>query len=124
MKYFFSAGEYSGDMHAATLIREVRKKDSQAKIWGMGGPLMAEAGADLLVDPTSDSTIGFWEIGKKFFSFKKYLSQLTRFLKENRPDVMVWVDFGGFNLLLAEQASALSIPVVCIFPPSAWAYGK
>jgi len=124
LKYFFSAGEYSGDMHAATLIREVRKKDSQAKIWGMGGPLMAEAGADLLVDPTSDSTIGFWEIGKKFFSFKKYLSQLTRFLKENRPDVMVWVDFGGFNLLLAEQASALSIPVVCIFPPSAWAYGK
>ncbi len=111
-------------MHAADLIRAVRKKDPQAKIWGMGGPLMAKAGAEILIDPTIDSTIGFLEAGKKLFRFKKYLGQLSRFLKEKRPDVLVWVDFGGFNRLLAEKAAALSIPVVCIFPPSAWAYGK
>ncbi len=124
MKYFFSAGEHSGDMHAADLIRAVKKKDPQAKIWGMGGPLMAKAGAEILIDPTIESTIGFLEAGKKLFRFKKYLNQLSRFLRENQPDVLVWVDFGGFNRLLAEKAASLSIPVVCIFPPSAWAYGK
>lgn len=45
-------------------------------------------------------------------------------MQENRPDVVVWVDFGGFNRLLAERAAALAIPVVCLFPPAAWAYGK
>ncbi len=124
MKYFFSAGEHSGDLHAAALIREVRRLDPAAEIWGMGGPLMAEAGAEIVIDPTRESTFGYLEAAKKYFVFKKYFKQLTRLLKERRPDVMVWVDFGGFNVLLAEQAAALSIPVVCLFPPSAWAYSK
>ena len=124
MNYFFSAGEHSGDLHAAALIRAVRRQDPAAEIWGMGGPLMAEAGAEIIIDPTRESTFGYLEAAKKYLVFKKYLKQLTRLLKERRPDVMVWVDFGGFNLLLAEQAAALSIPVVCLFPPSAWAYSK
>ncbi|HHT49844.1 MAG TPA: lipid-A-disaccharide synthase [Firmicutes bacterium] len=124
MKYFFSAGEYSGDLNASSLIRELRDQDPTAQIWGMGGPLMAAAGAEILFDPTAESTIGFWEAARKYFIFKRYLNEFTSFLKENRPDVVVWVDFGGFNVLLAERAAALSIPVVCVFPPSAWAYGK
>jgi len=124
VKYFFSAGEYSGDLNASELIRELRSQDPAAWIWGMGGPLMAAAGAEILFDPTAESTIGFWEAARKYFIFKQYLDEITRFLKENRPDVVVWVDFGGFNVLLAERAAALSIPVVCVFPPSAWAYGK
>ena len=124
MKYFISAGELSGDLHAAALIQELRNQDPEAQIWGMGGPLMAAAGAEILFDPTAESTIGFWEAAKKIWVFKRRLSEFTRFLQENRPDVVVWVDFGGFNRLLAEQAAALSIPVVCLFPPAAWAYGK
>ena len=123
MKYFFSAGEFSGDLHASALIRELRKQDPEAQISGMGGALMAAAGAEILFDPTAESTIGFWEAARKFFMFKSQLDEFTSYLKANRPDVVVWVDFGGFNVLLAEQAAALSIPVVCIFPPSAWAYG-
>lgn len=124
MKYFISAGEHSGDLHAAALIRELKKQDPEARVWGMGGPLMAAAGAEILFDPTAESTIGFWEAAKKVWVFKRRLAEFTRFLQENRPDVVVWVDFGGFNRLLAEQAAAQSIPVVCLFPPSAWAYGK
>jgi len=123
VKYFFSAGEYSGDLHAAALIRELKSQDPAAQIWGMGGPQMAAAGAEILFDPTAESTIGFWEAARKFFVFKRYLEDFTRFLKENRPDAVVWVDFGGFNTLLAERAAALSIPVICLFPPAAWAYG-
>ncbi|NLM37556.1 MAG: lipid-A-disaccharide synthase [Firmicutes bacterium] len=124
MKYFISAGEHSGDLHAAALIRELRKQDPEARVWGMGGPLMAAAGAEILFDPTAESTIGFWEAAKKVWVFKRRLAEFTRFLQQNRPDVVVWVDFGGFNRLLAERAAALSIPVVCLFPPAAWAYGK
>lgn len=124
MKYFISAGEHSGDLHAASLIQEIRKQDPKAQIWGMGGPLMAAAGAEIMFDPTAESTIGFWEAAKKVWVFRRRLSEFTYFLRENRPDVVVWVDFGGFNRLLAEQAAALSIPVVCLFPPAAWAYGK
>jgi len=124
VKYFISAGEHSGDLHAASLIQEIRKQDPKAQIWGMGGPLMAAAGAEIMFDPTAESTIGFWEAAKKVWVFRRRLSEFTYFLRENRPDVVVWVDFGGFNRLLAEQAAALSIPVVCLFPPAAWAYGK
>ncbi|NLC53209.1 MAG: lipid-A-disaccharide synthase [Firmicutes bacterium] len=124
MKYFISAGEHSGDLHAAALIQEIRNQDPKAQVWGMGGPLMAAAGAEILFDPTAESTIGFWEAAKKIWVFQRRLSEFTRFLRENRPDVVVWVDFGGFNRLLAERAAALSIPVVCLFPPAAWAYGK
>lgn len=124
MKYFISAGEHSGDLHAAALIQELRRQDPQAQIWGMGGPYMAAAGAEVLFDPTAESTIGFWEAAKKIWLFKRRLSEFSRFLQENRPDVVVWVDFGGFNRLLAERAAALAIPVVCLFPPAAWAYGK
>lgn len=111
-------------MHAAALIRAVRQQDPVAQIWGMGGPLMAEAGAEIIIDPTRESMFGYFEAAKQYVVFKKHLTLLTRLLKERRPDVMVWVDFGGFNILLAEQAAALSIPVVCMFPPSAWAYGQ
>ena len=123
MRYFFSAGELSGDLHAAALIRELRKQDPEAQITGMGGSLMAAAGAEILFDPTAESTFGFWEAARKVLMFKRQLANFTSFLKANRPDAVVWVDFGGFNVLLAEQAAALSIPVVCLFPPAAWAYG-
>ena len=124
MKYFFSAGEHSGDMHAATLIRHIKALDPEAKFWGMGGPLMAQEGVEILYDPTKISTIGFWEAVKNYSRFKKYLARFSQFFREERPDVLVWVDFGGFNVRLAEKAKALGIPVVCLFPPAAWAYGK
>ncbi|HEY8344723.1 MAG TPA: lipid-A-disaccharide synthase [Bacillota bacterium] len=124
MKYFLSAGEHSGDTHAAALIRHIKELDPEARFWGMGGPLMAREGAEILFDPTKISTIGFWEAVKNYSRFKKYLQEFSGFFREKRPDVVVWVDFGGFNVRLAEKANALGIPVVCIFPPAAWAYGK
>ncbi|HHU51523.1 MAG TPA: lipid-A-disaccharide synthase [Firmicutes bacterium] len=124
MKYFFSAGEHSGDMHAAAVIRHIKELDSEARFWGMGGPLMAREGAEILYDPTKISTIGFWEAVKNYSRFKKHLQEFSGFFRKNRPDVIVWVDFGGFNVRLAEKAYAFGIPVVCIFPPTAWAYGR
>lgn len=124
MRYFVSAGDHSGDMHGATLVREIRKLDPGAEFYGMGGPLLAGAGVKISFDPTRYSTIGFLEAAGQYFRFRRLLRVFTRLLTENRPDVLLWIDFGGFNLALAEQARKLSIPVVCLFAPSAWAYGK
>lgn len=124
MKYFISAGDHSGDMHGATLVREIKEIDPEAEFQGMGGPLMAGEGVNVSFDPTRYSTIGFLEAVGQYFRFRRLLKVYTRFLTEYRPDVLIWIDFGGFNLALAEQAQKLSIPVVCLFAPSAWAYGE
>lgn len=124
MKYFFSVGEHSADMHAATLVRRIRELDPEARFWGMGGPLMAQEGVEILYDPTGKGTIGFKEALGGLFQFLQCLKRFKRFFIEHSPDVLVWVDFEGFNQRLAEIASALDIPVVCLFAPSAWAYGR
>ncbi|NLW10199.1 MAG: lipid-A-disaccharide synthase [Firmicutes bacterium] len=124
MKYFISAGDHSADLHGAALVREIKKLDPEAEFHGMGGPLLAGEGVQILFDPTRHSTIGLLEAAGQYFRFRRLLRVFTRFLAENRPDVLLWIDFGGFNLALAEQARKLSIPVVCLFAPSAWAYGK
>ncbi len=124
MKYFISTGEHSGDMHGAALVREIKNLDPEAEFRGMGGPLMAGEGVQVLFDPTRRSTIGFWEAAKHLFTYRRLLRVYTRVFQTYRPDVFIWLDSGGFNLLLAERAKRLSIPVVCLFSPSAWAYGK
>src|SRR5690554_2126536 len=96
-------------MHGATLVRQIKSLDPEAVFWGMGGPLMAEAGVEILYDPTKSSTIGFWEALKNYSRFKKQLRVFTGFLRENKPDIVVWVDFGGFNVRLAEAAKTLGI---------------
>jgi len=124
MNYFISAGEHSGDMHGAALVQAIRAEDPAARFWGMGGPLMAAAGVEILHDPTQASTIGFVEVLKNLRRFKKLLDTFEQSWTENRPDLVLWVGFGGFNLALAERAHKHGIPVLCIFSPSAWAYGQ
>lgn len=123
MKYFISAGEHSGDMHGAVLVKAIRSRDPEARIYGMGGPLMAAEGADILYDPTAKGTIGFIEVLKNYRFFRKLLDDFQNIWKNDRPDLVIWVDFGGFNLALAEHAHQVGLPVLCIFSPSAWAYG-
>lgn len=124
MRYFVSAGDHSADLHGAVLVREIKKLDPEAEFHGMGGPLLAEAGVEIFFDPTRQSAIGILEVAGQYFRFRRLLQEFTRFFRENRPDVLLWIDFAGFNLPLAEEARKLSIPVICLFAPSAWAYGK
>ncbi len=69
------AGEVSGDMHAAGVIRQLRIKNSKFKIFGMGGPQMAEAGMDVREDLTKQALIGFWEVIKHYPWIKKRFDQ-------------------------------------------------
>ena len=124
MLIYLSAGEHSGDMHGATLARELHSLNPGAALLGMGGPLMRQAGVEILVDPTAKSTIGFVEALKNLGHYRRLLANVVAALEKRRPDLVIWIDFGGFNLALAKACKRMGIPVLCVFSPSAWAYGS
>ena len=121
---FISTCEFSGDMHGEVLIREIKKKAPDAFIYGIGGSQMAAAGMELLFDPTRVSTLGFVEALKNVKKLKKVIKMAVAEWEKRRPDIVIWFDSWGFNTLLAKEAKKMGIPVVCMFSPSAWAYGR
>ena len=121
---FVSTCEFSGDMHGEVLIGEIKKKAPDAVIYGIGGPQMAKAGMESLFDPTRMSTLGFIEALKNIRKLKKVIKVAVAEWKKRRPDIIIWLDSWGFNILLAKEAKKMGIPVVCMFSPSAWAYGR
>ncbi|HOJ77379.1 MAG TPA: lipid-A-disaccharide synthase [Bacillota bacterium] len=122
-RIFISTCEYSGDMHGEALITELKKLEPELEIYGVGGSRMANAGMELILDPTKLSTIGFIEALKNFRRLKRLIREIVSEWEKRRPDVVVWLDSWAFNLELAKAAKKMGIPVVCIFSPSAWAYG-
>jgi lipid-A-disaccharide synthase len=108
------AGEASGDMLAAELVQALRQEFANAKsvhttdlqplrttleprFFGAGGPGMAAAGVELAVDMTRHSVVGLFEVIKNYFTFKQIFHQLFRLALDRQPDVIICVDFGGFN---------------------------
>lgn len=119
-----SAGEASGDLHGATMCRALRALDPGLRLIGMGGPRMAAAGVEILVDPTAHAAMGTSEaIGRVPGLYRAY-KLLVRRLREARPMAMVLIDFPEFNLRLARQAQRAGIPVVYFIPPQLWAWRR
>jgi lipid-A-disaccharide synthase len=121
---FVSTCEFSGDMHGEVLIREILKVIPEAKFYGIGGSRMASAGMELMLDPTKISTIGFIEALKHLGKMKRLLKDVALEWEKRRPDLVIWLDSGGLNLIIAKAAQERGIPVVCMFSPSAWGYGQ
>jgi lipid-A-disaccharide synthase len=119
-----SAGEASGDLHGATMCRALRALDPGVRLIGMGGPRMAAAGVEILVDPTAHAAVGTTEaIGRVPGLYRAY-KILVRRLREARPQAMVLIDFPEFNLRLAKQARRAGVPVVYFIPPQLWAWRR
>lgn len=119
-----SAGEASGDLHGATMCRALRALDPGLRLIGMGGPRMAAAGVEILVDPTAHAAMGTSEaIGRVPRLYRAY-KLLVRRLREARPMAMVLIDFPEFNLRLAKQARRAGVPVVYFIPPQLWAWRR
>jgi lipid-A-disaccharide synthase len=121
---FLSTCEFSGDMHGEALINAIRKRLPGAVFWGVGGPKMAAAGMEVFYNTLSRSTIGITEALKNLREMKGLLDRIVKQWDQRRPDLVIWLDSGGFNLPLAKEAKKRGIPVVCMFPPSAWAYAQ
>jgi lipid-A-disaccharide synthase len=95
------AGEHSGDEHAARLVRELRLKNPSVTVAALGGPALAEAGAQLLYDLTASSVVGLVEVLKNYPFFKKLFAEILRWIEAYRPRVICFVDYPGLNLRIA-----------------------
>jgi len=121
-RIFISAGEASGDLHGAGLIRVLRTLAPDAEIVALGGPRMEEAGARLLANTVDFGVIGFLPIFGSFWRYLELLSRTDRFLGRWRPDVAVTIDCPGFHFLLASRLRARRVPLLWYIPPQLWAW--
>ncbi|NLY29544.1 MAG: lipid-A-disaccharide synthase [Firmicutes bacterium] len=124
LKVMLVAGEASGDLHGSYLAREILRQQPDTRLFGMGGTLMKEAGVRLLFNPTSISTIGFLEALRSAQVLRRVLLRLGEIVDRQQPDVVVLIDFPGFNMRFAEILKRKGIPCVYYFSPSAWAWGR
>lgn len=124
MKIMFSAGEASGDMHAAAVAREIKKNHPDIEMFGMGGNDMKRAGIRIIYDIENLGIIGVVEIIKHIPFFFRLRSFLKEQMIKEKPDVLVCVDYPGFNMKLAHVAKELGIPVVYYIAPTIWAWNK
>ena len=122
MKYFVLAGEKSGDMHASNLCAELKKADPSAELYGWGGDLMEEAGVKVLKNYSELAFMGFLEVIKNLFTILGFLKLAKKQILEINPDVLVLVDYAGFNLKVAKWAKNKGFKVVYYIAPKAWAW--
>ncbi|MGM0602197.1 MAG: lipid-A-disaccharide synthase [Bacillota bacterium] len=119
-----SAGEVSGDMHAAEVVKEISNIAPDSEFFGMGSSRLKQVGAEIIIDPTEISTIGFMEAVKNLKTHLKNLKTMKNLIRERKPDVVFLVDYSSFNMKLAKACSKFGIPAVNYFPPTAWIYRR
>ena len=124
MKIMMSAGEASGDLHGARLAKEMLEMEPDVKLFGFGGAKMAEAGVRLVRDWRDYSIMGVWEFVLGLGRLLQLEKTLVESMREEKPDLLLIIDYPDFNWRLAEKAKALGVPVFSYIPPSAWAWRK
>jgi lipid-A-disaccharide synthase len=117
-----SAGEASGDRHAASLFRELQKILPEVRGIGMGGAAMREAGIDLRFDSSGIGVIGLAEIARHYGEIRGALKLMCQLARDERPDLLICVDYKEFNFRLAKAAKALGIKVLFYVSPQVWAW--
>jgi len=118
------AGEASGDLHAAHLVKELKSINPHLEIFGIGGKKMKEAGVEVIYDIVELAVVGFVEVLKHLKVFKKILEKLLILLDTRKPDAVILVDYPGFNLRFAKYVKEKNIPVIYYISPQLWAWGK
>ena len=124
MRVFVSAGEPSGDHHAALLVRAIRARRPDVEVAGLGGPHMADEGVDLVADMTQFAVMWLSRAILNIHRFIDLARCAERSFLDAKPDVCVLVDFPGFHWWLAWRAERHGIPVVFYCPPQIWAWAS
>ncbi len=124
MRVFLSAGEPSGDHHAAALVRELRRRRPGIECVGLGGPEMEAAGCTLVADLTALAVMWFLRVILNIHRFVELARRAERSFLDARPDAVVLIDFPGFHWWLAWRAKRHGIPVVFYCPPQIWAWAS
>ena len=121
-RFFISAGDVSGDIHAAGLLRRCRSLAPGTEWFGLGGARMQAAGCELIEPPESDPVMGFLPVIARLPRYLRLLARLHRILSLERPREVVLVDYPGLNLRIAALATRLGIPVTYFICPQLWAW--
>jgi lipid-A-disaccharide synthase len=121
-RIFVSAGEPSGDLHGAGVVRALRERYPKASIEALGGPRMAQAGATLRYDMEGLAAFGFVEIVTKLGAHLRLLRALRQDLRAGRYDLVILIDYPGFHLRVAEAARAAGTKVLYYIAPQLWAW--
>lgn len=122
MRYYIIAGERSGDMHGSNLMKSLKKNDSSAAFRGFGGDLMKDVGLDLVVHFEEMAFMGLVALVTNAIT----IYQKIKFCKEDilayKPDVIILIDYGGFNRKIAKFGKKHGIKVFYYIPPKVWAW--
>ena len=124
MQVFFSVGEPSGDLHGANLIEALKRRRPDCEFVGYGGPRMAAAGCQLHADLTQLAVMWVAQVIWNIRKFLDLLKQADEYFHANRPDMVVLIDYPGFNWWIARKAKAQGIPVVYYGTPQLWAWAS
>lgn len=124
MKYFIIAGETSGDLHGSKLITGLNEVDPNADIYCWGGDKMENSGARLLVHYRELAIMGFWEVLINLHKIFRNLRKCKQQIIEFKPDLVILIDYPGFNLRIAKQLYRENINVYYYISPSVWAWKK
>lgn len=121
---FISVGDPSGDIAGAHLLEQLRNKLPDTEFFGLGGERMRTLGQRQLAPAKELSVMGFWEVAKKYFFFRNLMHRTVADIEISRPEIIIMVDYPGFNLRLAERIKHLGIPIVYYISPQIWAWHK
>jgi lipid-A-disaccharide synthase len=124
MRVLFSAGDASGELHAAALAEELSRRAPGVEMFGLGGPAMEKAGVELVVPQRELAVGGLVEV---LFDLPRIVSvwrRMTRALAERRPELVILVDSPDFNLPFAKRAKRLGVPVLYYVSPQVWAWRR
>jgi lipid-A-disaccharide synthase len=119
-----SAGEPSGDAHAARLVKEIQNRAGGARFFGMGGEKLREAGVRIDIPMERVSVVGISEVLSRIGDIYKAYRQFCRMLEKEKPEALIVVDFPDFNFKLLKFAKKHSIPVIYYITPQVWAWRK
>lgn len=122
MKYYLISGEASGDLHGSHLIREIRQRDPQADIRCWGGDLMQQAGAELVSHYRERAFMGFLEVARNLRTILGFMKTCKKDLLAYHPDVVVFIDYPGFNIPMATFAKQHGYKTVYYISPQVWAW--
>ena len=124
MKYYIVAGEASGDLHASNLMKAIRQRDPEADFRCWGGDLMQAAGGDIVKHYRDMAFMGFWEVFVNLNTVLRNIRICETDILLYEPDVLVLVDYPGFNLRIAGFAKDNGIKVCYYISPQIWAWKK
>jgi lipid-A-disaccharide synthase len=124
MKYYIIAGEASGDMHGANLMKHIKKYDTNADFRFFGGDMMKMQGGSLVRHYREMSYMGIWEVVRNIGTISRKLMLCKSDIIQFKPDLIVLIDYAGFNLRIAKFAKTHNLRTCYYILPKLWAWGK